>query len=78
LAQLGHDRSKIDVWALVIPQDAFSGGKDGAEKISMGGVEDVIANWSSSTLNRQYVGNWLEKGATLYRVRTSFNFPSRK
>jgi hypothetical protein len=75
LMQQNHERSTIDVWALVIPRDTFSGAENESKEVSMATVNDIRATWSSSvTPDRRYVGNWIGKGATLCRVRECFKY----
>jgi hypothetical protein len=78
LAQQRDGRSTIDVWALIIPRDAFSGKENESEKDSMAEGKDVRGAWRSKALSSQYISNWLDKGATLCRVRKSAEITSRE
>jgi hypothetical protein len=73
LAQQGHDYSTIDVWALIMPRDAFLGAENKSKEVLTITMDDVRAKWTASwTPDRRYVGDWIDKGATLCRVRKWF------
>lgn len=69
LSKGGHNSSIVDVWALVIPPNAFLGPWSEENEILMSDLEALRAKRSPSTAKgRQYVGDCLDKGATLARV----------
>lgn len=69
LAKEGHDHSKIDVWALVVPKDIYLDPRDQVEEISTNDINTPRAVASpSSHVGGRYVGRRLKRGAKLCRV----------
>jgi hypothetical protein len=69
LAKEGHDRSTVDVWALIVPQNAFSDPWIESEEILMADVDALRTKRSPSTAKgRRYVGDCMDRGAVLCKV----------
>lgn len=69
LTKHGHGHSIIDVWALIVPQNAFSDFWMESEEILTTDVDALRAKRSSSTAKgRRYVGDCMDRGAILCKV----------
>jgi hypothetical protein len=71
LRAIGRPDTTISVWALVTPSESLPDSTRGQLFDSRTDIESAKVLWQSDNLNPTFIGQWLQRGATLCRVRMS-------
>ena len=71
LRAMERPNSTINVWALITPSESLPHSSPGPLFDTWTNQEAIKRGWQEGIPNTKFIGHWLERGATLCRVRTS-------